>query len=68
MSFKRQGGVARILRSSPQFGVTLATYEFLHTLVPVDFGGSAAAPSKVDLKQENTRLNAYRALQSIQPK
>ncbi|KAI9092639.1 mitochondrial carrier domain-containing protein [Phlyctochytrium arcticum] len=32
-----KGGVARVLRSSPQFGVTLMTYEFLHTLLPVDF-------------------------------
>ncbi|KAI8849124.1 mitochondrial carrier domain-containing protein [Chytridium lagenaria] len=26
-----KGGVARVFRSSPQFGVTLAAYEFLHT-------------------------------------
>ena len=29
-----KGGIARIMRSSPQFGVTLAAYEFLHTLIP----------------------------------
>ncbi|KAJ3020211.1 mitochondrial aspartate-glutamate transporter agc1 [Thoreauomyces humboldtii] len=34
-----KGGIARVLRSSPQFGVTLASYEFLHRLLPVDFGG-----------------------------
>ena len=33
-----KGGVARVMRSSPQFGVTLASYEFLHSLLPVDFG------------------------------
>ncbi|KAJ3043787.1 mitochondrial aspartate-glutamate transporter agc1 [Rhizophlyctis rosea] len=33
-----KGGVARIFRSSPQFGVTLAAYEFLHRVLPVDFG------------------------------
>ncbi|ODQ65956.1 mitochondrial carrier [Nadsonia fulvescens var. elongata DSM 6958] len=29
-----KGGPARILRSSPQFGCTLAAYEFLHEFVP----------------------------------
>ncbi|KAJ3297930.1 mitochondrial aspartate-glutamate transporter agc1 [Blyttiomyces sp. JEL0837] len=29
-----KGGVARVLRSSPQFGVTLAAYELLHTMLP----------------------------------
>ncbi|KAI9356235.1 mitochondrial carrier domain-containing protein [Zopfochytrium polystomum] len=32
-----KGGVARVLRSSPQFGVTLASYELLHTLIPEPF-------------------------------
>lgn len=31
--------VARVFRSSPQFGVTLLTYEMLHRLFYVDFGG-----------------------------
>ena len=30
-----KGGAARILRSSPQFGVTLATYEFLKQSFPI---------------------------------
>lgn len=30
-----KGGPARILRSSPQFGVTLVSYEFLQKLLPV---------------------------------
>ncbi|KAL2918808.1 mitochondrial aspartate-glutamate transporter agc1 [Polyrhizophydium stewartii] len=33
-----KGGLARVFRSSPQFGVTLAAYEFLHKTLPVDFG------------------------------
>ena len=33
-----KGGVARVFRSSPQFGVTLAAYEFLHRVLPIDFG------------------------------
>lgn len=31
---------ARVFRSSPQFGVTLFTYELLQRLFVVDFGGS----------------------------
>ena len=34
-----KGGPARIFRSSPQFGVTLLTYELLQRLFYVDFGG-----------------------------
>lgn len=30
-----KGGGARVLRSSPQFGVTLVAYESLQTLIPV---------------------------------
>lgn len=30
---------ARVLRSSPQFGVTLVTYELLQRFFDVDFGG-----------------------------
>lgn len=33
-----KGGLARILRSSPQFGVTLAAYEALQNFLDVDFG------------------------------
>jgi solute carrier family 25 aspartate/glutamate transporter 12/13 len=29
-----KGGVARVFRSSPQFGVTLASYELLQTAIP----------------------------------
>ncbi|XP_021341671.1 calcium-binding mitochondrial carrier protein Aralar1-like isoform X1 [Mizuhopecten yessoensis] len=34
-----KGAPARVLRSSPQFGVTLLTYELLQRLFYVDFGG-----------------------------
>lgn len=30
-----KGGPARVLRSSPQFGCTLAAYEFLHQIMPL---------------------------------
>lgn len=33
-----KGGIARVLRSSPQFGVTLVAYETLQTSFPVSLG------------------------------
>ena len=39
-----KGGIARILRSSPQFGVTLAAYEFLQNLFHIDFGDNPQNP------------------------
>merc|ERR1719266_910578 len=35
-----KGAVARMCRSSPQFGVTLVTYEILQRWLYIDFGGS----------------------------
>jgi solute carrier family 25 aspartate/glutamate transporter 12/13 len=32
--------VARMCRSSPQFGVTLVTYEVLQRMFYIDFGGT----------------------------
>lgn len=43
-----KGATARVFRSSPQFGVTLFTYELLQRLFVVDFAGSRPAGS--DLK------------------
>ncbi|GAB6032358.1 Calcium-binding mitochondrial carrier protein Aralar1 [Chamberlinius hualienensis] len=40
-----KGATARVFRSSPQFGVTLATYEVLQRLFYVDFGGNRPAGS-----------------------
>lgn len=34
-----KGGPARVFRSSPQFGVTLVTYELLQRYLYIDFGG-----------------------------
>ncbi|KAJ8324387.1 hypothetical protein BDV3_005152 [Batrachochytrium dendrobatidis] len=56
-----KGGLARVMRSSPQFGVTLAAYEFLHKVVPIDFGdtpkdmntvvaSAAVSPSEVGMR------------------
>lgn len=39
-----KGGPARILRSSPQFGFTLAAYEVLQGLLPMPGAGKAEVP------------------------
>ncbi|XP_034939163.1 calcium-binding mitochondrial carrier protein Aralar1 isoform X1 [Chelonus insularis] len=58
-----KGATARVFRSSPQFGVTLFTYELLQRLFVVDFGGTRPAGSDLkvpstgvadDLKSKNT--------------
>ncbi|XP_050543004.1 calcium-binding mitochondrial carrier protein Aralar1 [Daktulosphaira vitifoliae] len=41
-----KGTAARVCRSSPQFGVTLLSYEILQRLFYVDFGGSRPSGSK----------------------
>ncbi|XP_017793982.1 PREDICTED: calcium-binding mitochondrial carrier protein Aralar1 isoform X4 [Habropoda laboriosa] len=41
-----KGATARVFRSSPQFGVTLFTYEVLQRLFVVDFGGSRPTGSE----------------------
>ncbi|KAM4626865.1 electrogenic aspartate/glutamate antiporter SLC25A12, mitochondrial [Discoglossus pictus] len=41
-----KGAGARVLRSSPQFGVTLVTYELLQRWLYVDFGGIKPAGSE----------------------
>lgn len=38
-----KGGPARVLRSSPQFGCTLAAYEFLHRMIPLPGHGKTEA-------------------------
>ncbi|KAK9736867.1 Mitochondrial carrier protein [Popillia japonica] len=52
-----KGAIARVFRSSPQFGVTLVTYELLQRLLYVDFGGTRPTGSEfkvpvVGLEQE----------------
>ena len=42
-------------RSSPQFGVTLVTYEILERLLYIDFGGSRPAGSQVEAKKDITK-------------
>nr|CAD7411705.1 unnamed protein product [Timema cristinae]CAD7433287.1 unnamed protein product [Timema monikensis] len=45
----RQCSRARVFRSSPQFGVTLATYEVLQRLFFVDFGGTRPTGSEMNV-------------------
>jgi len=46
-----KGAVARMCRSSPQFGVTLATYELLQRVFYVDFGGMRPVGEKAEMLQ-----------------
>jgi len=43
-----KGAVARMCRSSPQFGVTLVTYELLQRYFYIDFGGSRPTGQQVE--------------------
>ncbi|KAG0139735.1 hypothetical protein CROQUDRAFT_666065 [Cronartium quercuum f. sp. fusiforme G11] len=52
-----KGGPARILRSSPQFGVTLVSYEYLQKLIPYPFGQD----KKVQVNVEYDDLPRIRA-------
>lgn len=53
-----KGTMARVFRSSPQFGVTLVTYELLQRLFYVDFGGSR--PSGSDVKTASATLDSHK--------
>ncbi|KAM3821341.1 electrogenic aspartate/glutamate antiporter SLC25A13, mitochondrial [Vipera latastei] len=49
-----KGAAARVFRSSPQFGVTLVTYELLQRWFYIDFGGVKPAGSEPVLKSRIT--------------
>lgn len=44
-----KGAGARVCRSSPQFGVTLVTYEIMQRLFVIDFGGTRPSGSELKL-------------------
>lgn len=46
-----KGAGARVMRSSPQFGVTLVCYEILQRLFYIDFGGRKPEGSQVDIQR-----------------
>jgi len=44
-----KGAVARMCRSSPQFGITLVTYELLQRMFYIDFGGTRPVGSEAEV-------------------
>jgi len=67
-----KGAVARMCRSSPQFGVTLVTYELLQRLFHIDFGGSkpsgqlSEATGKEAVKSDNPdHIGGYQVARPI---
>ncbi|EFP89527.2 mitochondrial aspartate-glutamate transporter agc1 [Puccinia graminis f. sp. tritici] len=61
-----KGGPARILRSSPQFGVTLVSYEFLQKLLPFPFDHHPKQmESSVASDVELPRLRARNAMKIL---
>lgn len=52
-----KGSIARMCRSSPQFGVTLATYEYLQRTFYVDFGGSTPTGSVAHVPAGAAEMN-----------
>lgn len=66
-----KGGPARIMRSSPQFGFTLAGYEVLQGLLPLPGGESAQAPHMgaktpiVGLAEETSPMNFVRSRNAL---
>lgn len=49
--------IARVFRSSPQFGVTLVTYELLQRYLYVDFGGNRPSGSELNKQSAPTMLS-----------
>ena len=64
-----KGAPARVFRSSPQFGVTLLTYEMLQRLFNVDFKTKATTPLPLDTSQVELcspdHIGGYRHARSI---
>ncbi|KAJ3205335.1 mitochondrial aspartate-glutamate transporter agc1, partial [Dinochytrium kinnereticum] len=63
-----KGGVARVFRSSPQFGVTLAAYELLHSMIPVHFDTPVAVvPAPRRDAEDASRVGALRVILDLSP-
>ncbi|KAI9022157.1 mitochondrial carrier domain-containing protein [Phycomyces nitens] len=63
-----KGGPARILRSSPQFGVTLTVYELLHQLIPLPGSTPHNTPGPVlatDESRDNAALRSRNGLKML---
>lgn len=62
-----KGGPARIMRSSPQFGFTLAAYELLQTLLPYPGKLAAEKPAMIEtqLKEKAVDSPFFRSRNSL---
>jgi len=64
-----KGSIARMCRSSPQFGVTLVTYEVLQRTFYIDFGGSTptgqAKESAVERSSNPDHVGGYQIARPI---
>ncbi|CAH7686046.1 mitochondrial carrier domain-containing protein [Phakopsora pachyrhizi] len=60
-----KGGPARVLRSSPQFGVTLVSYEYLQKLIPYPFGRVDKVEAPVNDYDELPRIRARNAMKIL---
>ena len=66
-----RGAFSRQVRSSPQFGVTLAGYELLQRLFHIDFGGTKPSGSlaevleKRDLSHHPDHIGGYSVAKPI---
>jgi len=56
-----KGGPARVLRSSPQFGVTLVAYETLQSAFPYPFDKKPSS----ELNRENEDISRVRARRAL---
>jgi solute carrier family 25 aspartate/glutamate transporter 12/13 len=64
-----KGGIARVIRSSPQFAVTLSVYEVLHKNFPYPFGPdadkAAARPAVFTPQTDISRIRARNGLRIL---
>ncbi|GHJ87567.1 hypothetical protein NliqN6_3969 [Naganishia liquefaciens] len=60
-----KGGIARVIRSSPQFGVTLVTYELLKKNFPFPYGDYKPVASSLAEPQDMSRVRARNALKIL---
>ncbi|XP_067140843.1 calcium-binding mitochondrial carrier protein Aralar1-like isoform X2 [Centruroides vittatus] len=54
-----KGGLARVLRSAPQFGFTLLTYEILQRLFFIDFGGRRPTGSQGKVPVQTGEIRSH---------
>ena len=60
-----KGSIARVLRSSPQFGATLVSYEYLKKLIPSPFSMARSMDALPDAVGSSEHEQAKKALQLV---